>query len=243
MTNNKLYPLLQSAYRKNHSTETALLKVKNDLLLAMNKGHVSLLVLLDLSAAFDTVDHNILMQTLYTKIGLKATALSWFTSYLNGRRQQISVNGTLSDFFELKYGVPQGSCLGPLLFTIYASQLFDVIESHLPDAHAYADDTQLYISFNPNLITDTENAFSAIESCINDLRLLMIKNKLMFNDSKTELLLVGTPRQPQNLTCNTPITVGESLIKTADVVRDLGAWFDQNLSMNTHVRKISASPF
>ena len=141
--------------------------------------------------------------------------------------------------FNLKYGVPKGSCLGPLLFTIYASQLFDVIESHLPDAHAYADDTQLYISFNPNLITDTENAFSAIESCINDLRLLMIKNKLMFNDSKTELLLVGTPRQLQKVTCNTSITVGESLIKPADVVRDLGAWFDQTLSMNTHVRKIS----
>ena len=133
-------------------------------------------------------------------------------------------------------GCPRGHALT----SIYASQLFYVIESYLPDAHAYADDTQLYISFNPNILTDTEIAFSAIEPCINDLRSLMIKNRLIFNDSKTELLLLGTPRELQKITCNTSITLGESLYKPADVVQDLGAWFDQNLSMKTHVCKISA---
>ena len=97
ITANKLYPLLQSAYRKNHSTETALLKVKNDLLLAMNKGHVTLLFLLDLSAAFDTVNHDILMRRLGTKLGLMETALSWFSSYLTGCHQKVSVNSTFSD--------------------------------------------------------------------------------------------------------------------------------------------------
>ena len=142
MTANNLFPVLQSAYRQNHSTETALLKVKNDLLLNMDKGHVTLLVMLDLSAAFDTVDHGILLHRLQSKLGLRDKALSWFKSYLAGRTQQVSVNGSLSDKFSLSCGVPQGSCLGPLLFT--ASSLFDIMKSHLPSVHTYADDTQLY---------------------------------------------------------------------------------------------------
>ena len=80
-----LYLLLQSAYRKGHSTETALLKVQNDILMNMNRQHVTLLVLLDLSAAFDTVDHNILLTHLKTGISIKGTALNWFMSYLSER--------------------------------------------------------------------------------------------------------------------------------------------------------------
>ena len=111
----------------------------------MDKGHVTLLVMLDLSAAFDTVDHGILLHRLQSKLGLREKALLWFKSYLTGRTQQVSVNGTLSDKFNLTCGVPQGSCLGPLLFTIYASSLFDIMKFHLPSVHTYADDTQLYI--------------------------------------------------------------------------------------------------
>ena len=85
----------------------------------MDKGHVTLLVLLDLSAAFDTVDHSILQHRLQSKLGVRGKTLSWFKSYLVGRTQQISVNGTLSMKFNLNCGVPQGSCLGPLLFTIF----------------------------------------------------------------------------------------------------------------------------
>lgn len=84
MIKNNLFPQLQSAYRSHHSTETALLKVKNDLLINMDKGHVSLLVILDLSAAFDTVDHKILLKAFQTKLGVCGSALSWFKSYLKG---------------------------------------------------------------------------------------------------------------------------------------------------------------
>ena len=93
----------------------------------MDKGHVTLLVMLDLSAAFDTVDHGILLHMLQSKLGLRDKALLWFKSYLAGRTKQISVNGMLSERFNLTCGVPQGSCLGPLLFTIYASSLFDIM--------------------------------------------------------------------------------------------------------------------
>ncbi len=162
LTTNSLYPLLQSAYRKYHSTETALLKVKNDLLMNMNKGHMSILVLLDMSSAFDTVDHEILIQRLETKFGFKGTVLAWFSSYLNGRQQRVLVNDSLSDIFEFNCGVPQGSCLGPLLFTLCANEIFDIIERHLSDIHAYADDSQLYISCNPNSVNDQEAAILAM---------------------------------------------------------------------------------
>ena len=148
MVANSFFPDLQSAYRQNHSTETALLKIKNDVLLNMDKGHVTLLVMLDLSAAFDTVERGILLHRLQSKLGLRGKALLWFKFYLAGRTQHISVNVTLSKKFNLSYGVPQGSYLDPLLFTIYASTLFDFLKCHLPSVHTYADETQLYTSFN-----------------------------------------------------------------------------------------------
>ena len=136
-----LFPVFQISYRKHHYTGTALLKVKDDILLKMNSQQVTLLVLLDLSAAFDTVDHSILLKCLQLKAGVSGKALDWFASYLSGRSQRMSIQGTLSKKFGLNCGVPQGSCLGPLLFTVYASRLFDIVEHHLPKSHCYADDT------------------------------------------------------------------------------------------------------
>ena len=132
MSTHSLFPSLQSAYRKYHSTETAVLKVKNDLLLNMNNGHMTNLVLLHLSAAFDTVDHNLLLQKLQSVIGIQGTALFWFQSYLGKRSQQISINGTLSQKYYLQCGIPQGSCLEPLLFTIHLSKLFEILKHHAP---------------------------------------------------------------------------------------------------------------
>ena len=119
MVVNDLYPAHQSAYRKHHSTEAAIIKIMNDILLSMNDQHVTLLLLLDLSAAFDTVDNTLLLQSLQTKFGIHGTALDWLNSYLSGRTQQIVISGILSDQFLLSCGVPQGSCLGPVLFVMY----------------------------------------------------------------------------------------------------------------------------
>ena len=147
---NNLFPVFQSAYRQNHSTETALLKVMNDILLNMNNQCVTLLILLDLSAAFDTVNHDTMLRRLEYSFGIQGKALSWFASYLSGRTQRIMINESLSKPFKLECGLPQGSCLGPLLFTLYTSELFEIIKYHLPMIHCYADDSQVYISFSAN---------------------------------------------------------------------------------------------
>ena len=154
LTAHALYPKAQSSYRRFHSTETALLCVQNDILLNMNQKHATRLVLLDLSAAFDTVDHSILLNHLYTDFGISEHTYSWFKTYLHNWSFSVSINGATSNKFGTKYGVPQGSCLGPLLFILYTSKLFQIIERHLPNVHAYADNTQLYISFNANFDDD-----------------------------------------------------------------------------------------
>ena len=139
---NNLMPVEQSAYRKHHSTETALLRVISDLLSSMDKQEVTLLGLLDLSAAFDCVDHDILLTRLERTFGITGSVLNWIRSFLLDRTQQVTFRGQLSAIMKLIYGVPQGSVLGPLLFLLYTAELLDIIKKEDMKAHSYADDTQ-----------------------------------------------------------------------------------------------------
>ena len=145
---NGLLEPFQSAYRKGHSTETALLRVVNDLLQASDKGHVAILTLLDLSAAFDTIDHSTMFRRLEV-FGCTGLALDWFKSYLVGRTQSVSIRDKCSKTTGLDFGVPQGSVLGPVLFTIYTSDLSTVVSPTGVSYHLFADDTQLYSSALP----------------------------------------------------------------------------------------------
>ena len=145
-------PKFKSGFRKHHSTETALLKVQNDILMSVDNKKVTLLVLLDLSATFDTIEHPILLNILQQDFGVTGTALNWLDSFLSDRKQRILVGDKTSDYdvyFNLDCGVPQGSCMGPVLFTLYVSRLFNVISQHLPSVHGYADNTEIYLSFRP----------------------------------------------------------------------------------------------
>ena len=119
------------------------------------------------------------------EFGIEGQILEWFTSYLCKRSQFISVNGGRSRLFDVSYGVPQGSCLGPLLFVLCVSKLFRVVEKHLPDAHAFADGSQLYVSFKPDSTCDQLAALAALEHCINDIKDWMVSNKLKVNDGQT----------------------------------------------------------
>ena len=162
-----LFPRTQSAYSKHHSTKTAFLKITNDILLKIKRQHVSLLVLLDLVSAFDTFDHMFLLSLLQSHFGICKSPLLWFESYLSGRTQFVSINGSKSSDIPVRHGVLQGSCLGPLLFTLYTSNLLVRDKSHLPDMQCYVDDTQLFLSFKPDSISSENSALSAIQSCTN----------------------------------------------------------------------------
>ena len=131
------------------------------------------------------MDHAILLKRLTTDFGIGGKALEWFSSYLSGRSQHVLFEGVTSDSFELHFGVPQGSCLGPLLFVVYASKLFEIVQDHLPNAHCFTDDTQLYLSFDPNGPTDQAMALAAMERRVSDLCKWMYWDKLKINNDKT----------------------------------------------------------
>ena len=154
----------------------------------------------------------------------------------------LQVSGELSDRVKLQYGVPQGSCLGPILFLIYASTLFDVVEHHLPKGHGYADDHQIYFSFKPSDQTTQEEALQAIQNCVSDVRKWMVANKLKINDGKTEFLLIGSKKQLNKVTIDS-IRIGESEIQPATSVKSLGAVIDSNLSMENTLQRHAMQHF
>ena len=141
------------------------------------------------------------------------------------------------DKFHTKYGVPQGSCLGPLLFVLYPSKLFKIIERHLPELHTYADDTQLYISFNADSRAEQSAALSAMQNCIADITKWMLQNRLRLNDDKTEFIIIGTRQQLAKVNIDS-MQVGESSIAPTSRVKNLGCWFDGQLKMDTQINSI-----
>ena len=164
MRNNNSEEMMQSAYRSCHSTETAIVKIKDDLLKAVDNKQVVIMTLLDLSAAFDTIDHSTLIQRLRHRIGLTGTALEWFSSYLKDRFQACSIDGVKSAFVKLLFGVPQGSVLGPLLFSRYTLPVAKIAKRHGVNFHFYADDTQLYVSFDVG--SNHTPSMQSLERCI-----------------------------------------------------------------------------
>ncbi len=241
-TVNRLKEVLQSAYSQYHSTETALTRVHNDIMLAMDNQKVTLLLLLDLSAAFDTVDHDILLSRLEQRFGVRGTALKWFRSYLTGRTQSVSIQGTRSTERELQYGVPQGSVLGPLLFCAYTAPLGDLLREQGVDYHFYADDSQVGLSFSPNTLIDQIGAFDKIESCAENVRNWMFQNKLKLNDDKTVFMLVGNKPQVEKVVFDSVVT-GNSYISSSLNCTNLGAGFDSDMSMRHHVNIVSKSGY
>ena len=236
LNSHNLYNTCQSAYRPGHSTETALLKVVNDLFLSLNKGNISVLALLDFSSAFDTIDHTILVHRLHTDFGFTDTVLQWFSSYLIDRTHYVSLCNHCSDFAPVHSGVPQGSVLGPILFTMYIRPLSAIIDSHSIIHHSFADDLQLQMSAPPDRISEL---LHSMQSCICDVKVWATANMLKLNDSKTELMLVTSKRSKHLHNLPTSITIGNAQIPFKQSVKNLGFTLDCHLTMNAHVSTIA----
>ena len=197
------------------------------------------LVLLDLSAAFDTVDHAVLFNLLEHSLGISGTALSLLKSYLQGRSQCVQIDGITSEFADLTCGVPQGSVLGPLNFCMYMYPLGSILRHHCINYHIYADDTQLYISFD---LSDPSIAIDKVNKCISDIRTWMIQNKLKINDSKTEFLVLTSSFLKQHFN-DLNISVGNSRIASSISARNLGVIFDNHMSLDKQINSICKSAF
>ena len=191
------------------------------------------------SAAFDTVEHSILLNRLSSKRDLNGTALDWFRSYLSGRSQRVSVRGAW----------PAVRCSSRLvswptfLYSLCKGNGWCRQKTHLPTVHCDDDDSQLYISFSPKatLTRPTQLLLSNITFKI-DIKQWMCQDKLLMKDAKTELLLIGTRQQLAKVTIDS-ITIGRSIIAPQSPVRNLGLWLDSNLSMGDHMTKTSSAAF
>uniref|UniRef100_A0A673XCE1 Reverse transcriptase domain-containing protein n=1 Tax=Salmo trutta TaxID=8032 RepID=A0A673XCE1_SALTR len=233
LSQNDLLDPNQSGFKTGHSTETALLCVTEALRTAKANSLSSALMLLDLSAAFDTVNHQILLSTL-SELGISGAAHAWIASYLTGRSYQVAWRESVSAPRALTTGVPQGSILGPLLFSLYTKSLGSVISSHGLSYHCYADNTQLIFSFPPS---DNQVA-NRISACLADISVWMTDHHLKLNLGKTELLFLPGKDCPFH---DLAITVDNSLVSSSQSAKNLGVTLDNTLSFSTNIKAVTRS--
>lgn len=242
LNDNQLHHPFQSAYRARHSVETALLKVQNDIATALDKKKYVVLVMLDLSAAFDLVDHQILLQRMHTRFGFCDDTLQWTASYLNGWTQRVKIGDDISSNVTMKCGVPQGSVLGPILFSLYVCPLIDIATKHGIHTHQYADDCQLYISVQMNDPAALQDSKRKIQECIGEIAEWMSANKLKLNDGKSEVI-VFTPQNTHTPHSLNVFSVGEQEIQITACVKDLGVYFNEHLNAERQVNALCASSY
>jgi exonuclease III len=232
-SNYDLFPSYQSAYRKFYSCETALIKLTNDILRNMDNQMVTSLAAIDLSAAFDTVDHSVLLNVLSTNFGMKGVCLQWFENYLRSRDFKVVINRDYSSSRALDFSVPQGSVAGPSLYSAYASTMRKCVPDNI-DLHGYADDHALKISFSANNTAQEKSAIIELENCLAHVKTWMDGNRLKMNDSKTEFILFGSRQQLGKCITNS-LSVNDCQIDKVNNIKYLGVYLDASMTMKTHI--------
>jgi hypothetical protein len=209
------------------------------MLMAADDRKITLLSLLDMSAAFDCVDHPILLQRLQVAAGIASTALDWIRSFLSGRTQRVTYDGEQSVTSAVLFGVPQGTVLGPLLYVLYTAPLFSIFAKHQIDAHQYADDLQLYLCVSP---AEASVAADRLGECLVDVEVWLRASRLRLNPGKTHVMWLGSAQQlakvrPQD------IRVLTSQIKVVDAAKNLGVVIDSQLSMSAQVAAVCRNSY
>ena len=232
----------QSAYRALHSTETALLKVKTDIIGAFDHQEVACLILLDLSAAFDSTDHSIILQQ---QFAVSSISLEWFCSYLTNRTQSVVIGNILSDGCKstpipLRSGIPQSSVLGPILFMPYTVPLGDICHRNGIEFHLYAVDTQVCMTFKPSVPMAKEECMAKIEKSIGEIDIWISQNLLKLNRDKTEFIMFRTRKQLTKVG-DIHLQIGPDKIAPVEHVRNLGYIMDKFLKNGPHINKLTST--
>ena len=234
-----LFNPYQSAYRSNHSTDMALLKVTGDVFSAMDHGLLTLLGFLDLQSAFDSVDHGILLDRLSETYGISGMAHNWFKTFITGRSQFVKFRSFDSQSHAFPSGVPQGSVLGPIIFILYTQDIIPLVQNLGLNINVFADDIQVYGSCSSG---DTSQLCARLTSCISSVGSWLRSNRLLLNSNKTEFMWCST-RQRQRSVPSDPIVLDCHPIHPASSVRCLGVLFDCNLSFDAHITKTVSTCF
>lgn len=234
LESNNILPELQSGFRKKRGTVTALLDVVDNIICAQDEGLCTVLVLLDFSRAFDSINTQLLISKM-NYYGFDQKALQWFDSYLNNRYQYVKTNRNdgsylTSSQLPVKRGVPQGSILGPILFILYSADI--VAQVKHCKVHIYADDTQIYISCKPSEI---DLAVTKLNEDLASLCVWSKNNSLLLNPTKTKFLLFGSKHQLNNLNLSVPVCLMDKPVERVYEARNLGLYVDQDLRFERHV--------
>ena len=223
------------AYKDKHSTEFLLTKVANDLLLACDKKIPTLVMFLDLSAAFDTVDQDKLLKILHDDIGIRGTSLKWFTSYLCGRTQKVKIGDSYSDDVVVDFGVTQGLILGPKLFNIYTRPFPSQLQVVRVTVEGYADDHQLMKQFN--LMFQVEVLGKGVSQIFEIVEKWMKDNFLKLNSGKTKIMIIAPDGIQQEIIVNGTFIEGKC-IRFVETAKNLGFYFDSTLSLEYQIQTV-----
>ena len=235
MQENGLFCPKQFAYKQFHSPETMMAGVVSDVLSGFERNQATVMVFLDLSAAFDTIDIERLLKVLSEEIGITGTALQWFRSFLTGRTQKVRIKDVFSECLEVLYGTVQGSVLGPILFNIYVRSQPNVFEKCRFGTTSFADDSNgkktFSLQFQYNVLKHD------VPECLQEITKWMNVNFLKINADKTEILLLY-PESLRNRVIIKGTFIKDQCVRFSNVVKNVGVWLDKHLNMDTHTNKI-----